>query len=558
MTEYHEYMPRSFTKYRNKIGLVDGKGEFIINRRDIALVFPYKDCVLEGGQTRDDQRRQEVFFNETIAREEITCLLDPKVLVGARRFTPEGVEPALDFHADDNLIVKGNNLITLASLQKRFGNRIKMAYWDIPYNTGSDSFGYNDRFSLSTWLVFIKNRVEQTLPLLQRDGVILIQCSFHNFAYLKVLLDEIIGNHVMTFNVLVRHPDRVLTADKQFNDVVEYILVYSKSPDFKMPRMVQTKTVNDYKYVVNELTEGKPIEFDGRRGRYFLPTEYELLETQPSDKNFKIVTVRGSIREKVSSGRFYVKHLQPLEKTFPPKTLFKVEGIGDDAYNHRYFYLPPCGNKNGAYLQGMPLSSSVTYKPYPNFLDFVQSYNTVNSEGEVEFRNGKKPEDLIEFLMNIFTDENDIVLDAFAGSGTTAAVAHKLKRRFITIEQMNYIDDITVKRIRNAGASFVYCSLARLNQAFVDELERASDHSTIQNILERVINVGYIDYRLEVSKLDEEEFAALTLEEQKQLVMEIIDKNMLYVNRYDIDDVEFAIADADKSFTHSFYNGGER
>ena len=158
--------------------------------------------------------------------------------------------------------------------------------------------------------------------------------------------------------------------------------------------------------------------------------------------------------------------------------------------------------------------------------------------------------------MNIFTDENDTVLDAFAGSGTTAAVAHKLKRRFITIEQMSYIEDITVKRIRNAGASFVYCELARLNQKFVDEIERAVDGSTLENILAQVLKAGYIDYRLKVDAL-KEIFPTLTVEEQNQCLMEILDKNMLYVSRYDIDDAEFEIGDADKAFTRSFYGGGE-
>ena len=558
MSKLHEFMPHSFTAYRNKIGLTDLHGNFISNIPDVVLAFPYKDCMLAGGQTKDDQKRQEIFYNEVLAPDRIDCLLEPKALVNARRYSPNSVENAIDFRADDNLIVKGNNLLALASLERRFGSRIKMAYWDIPYNTGSDSFGYNDRFSRSTWLVFIKNRVEKTLPLLKKDGVILIQCSFHNYAYLKVLLDEIIGNHVMTFNVLVRHPDRVLTADKDFNDCVEYILVYAKSPAFKMPRRAQPKTVDDYKFVVRELTEGTPIDFDGRHARMFLPHEYELIEAAPSERNFKIMTVRGSIREKVSSGRFYVKHLQPLEHRYPPKTLFKVDGIGDDAFGFRYFYLPPHGNKNGAYLQGMPQSSAVTLKPYANFIDFVHSYNVVNSEGGVEFRNGKKPEDLLEFLMNIFSDEGDLVLDAFAGSGTAAAVAHKLNRRFILIEQMDYAESITVPRVRNAGAAFVYCELARLNQKFIDEIARAIDPSELGKILNQILRAGYIDWRVEPEAIDRAEFAALSIDEQKQLLIELLDKNMLYVNRYDLDDEDFVLDDDSKAFTRSFYESEVR
>lgn len=450
-----------------------------------------------------------------------------------------------------------------------------MIYWDIPYNTGSDSFGYNDKFSRSTWLTFMKNRVEAAMPLLKNDGgVLLIQCSYHHYAYLKVLLDEIIGNYVMTFNVLVRHPERMLTADKDFNDVVEYILVYSKSPTFQMPKIGEEKTVDAYQYMVEELSEGEDIEFEGRRAKVFTPDKYRITKSAPSKKNFKIVTVRGSIKEKNSSGRFYVKYLQPLENDYPAQTLFKVEDIGDDMYSYRYFYLPPTGNKNGAYLQGMPTSSNVTYKPYPNFLDFVQSYNIVNDEGIVEFRNGKKPEDLIAYLMRIFTVEGDIILDAFAGSATTAAVAIKLNRHFITSEQMDYVNTITVPRLcgviegrendiltdagYDGGGSFVYCELAKLNQTIVEEIEAATDDTTLSDIYGRMVKSGFISYKVNPADIDAaaDDYAALSLDDKKRFLMEILDKNLLYVNYCDIDDEEFGISAEDKAFTRSFYREG--
>ena len=448
-----------------------------------------------------------------------------------------------------------------------------MVYWDVPYNTGSDSFGYNDRFSRSSWLLFIKNRVEKVLPMITNNGgVFLIQCSFHQYSYLKVLLDEIIGNYVMTFNVLVRHPDRTLTGDKEFNDVVEYVLVYSKSSDFKMPKKEEEKRVDDYQWVVNELSEGTPVEFDGRKGRVFLPDEYEMKKTKPSKENFKVMTVRGSIKEKVSSGRFYVKYLQPLESSYPAKTLFKVDDIGDDMYDYRYFYLPPEGNKNGAYLQGMPTSSKVTYKPYPNFLDFVQSYNVVNDEGNVEFRNGKKPEDLLAFLMSIFTVEGDLVLDAFGGSGTTAAVALKMNRQFIICEQMDYIEQITVKRIHgvlqgkendllaeyeyDGSGSFVYFELAKANQIFADRIMDSTEEE-LPLIFNDMAESGYISYKINPKDIDlsSEDFHKLTVDEKKRFLMELLDLNQLYVNYCDIDDESYAVSEEDKMVSKSFYEG---
>ncbi|MBP5281929.1 MAG: site-specific DNA-methyltransferase [Lachnospiraceae bacterium] len=480
----------------------------------------------------------------------------PKALANFKRYTAKGVGKVKAISMEDSLVIKGNNLLTLSSLGKRYANKVKMVYWDVPYNTGSDSFGYNDKFSRSSWLVFIKNRVEKVLPMLSdRGGVFLIQCSFHQYSYLKVLLDEIIGNYVMTFNVLVRHPDRTLTTDKEFNDVIEYVLVYSKRPDFRMPRMVEEKTVNDYRWAVKELSKGKAVTFDGRKGRVFLPGEYELYKAEPAKENFKVMTVRGSIKEKVSSGRFYVKYLQPLEGQYPPKTLFKVDGIGDDMYDYRYFYLPPKGNKNGAYLQGMPMSSNVTYKPYPNFLDFVQSYNVVNEEGGVEFRNGKKPEDLLEFLMGIFTAEGDLVLDAFGGSGTTAAVAMKMNRRFILCEQMDYVETVTVKRIQGElQGSFVYFELAKLNQRFVERIQKAKEKD-LKAIWKDMMATGLISYKVRPKDVDlsSEDFNALTKEEKKRLLLSLLDMNQLYVNLCDVDDAESGLTDEEKALTKAFY-----
>ena len=568
-----EFLPDSYTRFQNRMGLADRAGHLLSASGDTVLSFPFKDCVLEGGQTREDQRRGEVFYNETLAPQEIDQLLSPKVLVRPRRCTAAGEQPVTELLPEDNLLIQGNNLLVLSSLRRRYAGRIRMAYWDVPYNTGSDSFGYNDRFSRSTWLVFLKNRVEQTLPLLAEDGVLLIQCSFHQQAYLQVLLDELVGNHVMTFHVLVRHPDRTLAADKAFNDVIEYVLVYAKSPRFQMPRMVREKAVDDYCWAVETLAPGEPVSLGGRRARVLRPDQYRLVK-RPADKTqFKVVSVRGSIREKTSSGRFYVKYLQPLEGQYPPRTLFQVEGIGDDAYSYRYFYLPPAGRKNGAYLQGMPTSSSQTRRPYPNFLDFVQAYNGVGREGTVSFRNGKKPEALIAYLMEIFTRPGDWVLDAFAGSGTTAAVALKLGRHFLCIEQMDYAETLTKERICGVlrgeendvlpesgwrgGSSFLYCQLAKLNEALAEEIAAAAPED-LPGLCRRMVKTGFISSRVTRSDLRaaEADFAALSLPEQKRFLLELLDKNQLYVNLCDLEDEEFAVSPEDRSFNRSFYGEG--
>jgi len=154
------FLSNSYTKFKNKIGLnIDGK--FLNERKEVSLVWPFKDCVLEGGMTKEDQKRNEIFFNEILAQDEIDRLLDPKVLTKFKRVTAKGEEKVTDFKRDkegtirENLIIKGNNLLALHSLKKEFQEKVKLIYIDPPYNTGNDEFGYNDQFNHSTWLTFI-------------------------------------------------------------------------------------------------------------------------------------------------------------------------------------------------------------------------------------------------------------------------------------------------------------------------------------------------------------------------------------------------------------------
>lgn len=192
LIESKEFLPDSYTRYSNKIGLTSN-GNFISQKNDVVLDFPYKDCYLQGGQDKEDQKREEIFYHETIASDEVTRMLAPKVFTNAKRYTKEGIEENIEFKDDDNLIIKGNNLIALSSLLKRYKGKIKCIYIDPPYNTGTDTFGYNDNFNRSAWLVFMKNRLELAKELLTDDGAIYVQLDYHQVHYCKVLMDEIFG-----------------------------------------------------------------------------------------------------------------------------------------------------------------------------------------------------------------------------------------------------------------------------------------------------------------------------------------------------------------------------
>ncbi len=478
----NDYMKNgSYTSYTNKIGLIK-KDNFIKKFDDVVLAFPHKDCVLEGGQTKDDDKKKEVFYNEILSSDEIDRLFEPKVLTNIKRYSKNGVKKNCEIKNDDNLIIKGNNLIALHSLKKKFAGKVKLIYIDPPYNTGSDSFGYNDNFNHSTWLTFMKNRLEVAEKFLDHtNGVIAVQCSFHEYPYLKVIMDEIFDkkNYKCTFHIKVRHPDRVLTGDKEFNDIIEYILFYSKNENYKFPTKKEIKTNDEYIYKIELLDTPELITCGSKVVEVYTPNKYKQIVCEPSSDNLKTISVRGSIREKNSSGRFYVKYLESLSNKYPPLTLFKVPDMGDDIFNYRYFHLPKDGNKNGTYYQGKPTSSEITIKPYANFYDFEKDYNIVSSEREVDFRNGKKPESLLSFLMELFTHKNDLIMDFHLGSGTTCAVAHKMGRRYIGIEQMDYIEDIAVQSLKNVisgeqggiskalnwkgGGDFVYAELKQID-----------------------------------------------------------------------------------------------
>lgn len=199
------------------------------------------------------------------------------------------------------------------------------------------------------------------------------------------------------------------------------------------------------------------------------------------------------------------------------------------------------------------------------------SFLSLGNEGGVDLPNGKKPEKLIQRFFSLFTDQDDIVMDYHLGTGTTCAVAHKMGMHYIGIEQLDYGQDDSLVRLQNViageqggisksvdwqgGGSFVYCELAKLNQTIVEEIEAATDDATLSDIYERMIKSGFISYKVNPADIvaTADNYTSLSSDDKKRFLMEILDKNLLYVNYCDIDDEEFGISDEDKAFTKSFY-----
>lgn len=587
-----QFLPDSYTRFKNKIGLTDENGDLISVSGKVELVFPYKDCVLEGGQTMEDQKRHEIFYNQLLAPDDVDRLLFPKVLSNAVRYSKDGQAPTTKCLPTDNIVIKGNNLLSLATLMRNYKGMIKCIYIDPPYNSGKkNSFGYNDSFNHSTWLSFMKTRLEYAQKLLTRDGCILIQTNDKEQAYLKVLCDEIFGaeQYETTFFVQVRFTNKTLAEDSTLHKVMETVHVYSKNHGaFRINKIKEQYSLDKFCWKIQELAQPQTIDIGGKKVDIYTDGKYEIIKTEPNINGLKETWATGSlIRQGGTAAEFLAKYLIDRKKIDGLKVLYKVHNMGDDGLGFRYILGPQKASAfRGKFYSGVPLAikdevRTGVYdkeKPVPNliynYLSSEADFGNCRNEGGVDIEGGKKPEQLLKFFLDYFSNEGDFILDFFGGSGTTAAVAHKMNRRYITCEQMDNQIEMIKSRLNSVvagektgissdvdwqgGGSFVYCELAKLNQTIVEEIEAATDDTTLSDIYGRMIKSGFISYKVNPADIDAaaDDYAALSLSDKKRFLMEILDKNLLYVNYCDIDDEEFGISDEDKAFTRSFYREG--
>ena len=390
-----EFLPDSFTAYKTKIGLATSDNRYLSENNEVVLNFPYKDCVLEGGQTKEDAKHQEIFFNETLAPTEINRLLDNKVLTNFKRFDADGEHEAIEFKDTDNLIIKGNNLIALHSLKKRFAGKIKLIYIDPPYNTGSDSFGYNDSFNHSTWLTFMKNRLEVARELLSKEGAIYVSIDDKEQAYLRVLMDEIFGkeNFLTQFNIQVRYAEKSIAEAKVFTPLIEYTLMYAKdATQFKAIQPTVPYTDDKFMWQIQELESGRIEEIAGNKVEIFEKGQWSLKEVEQNMNALKETWISGSIYSKMSYGQVYQSIVEPRVDIDGNGALYKIYGRGDDGLGYRYYTNPQkAGASRGKMFSGMPLErkeqilngEAVKLLPIVNFADFAGDYGNIRHEGGV-------------------------------------------------------------------------------------------------------------------------------------------------------------------------------
>ena len=509
------FLPDSYTSFRNKIGLVDEHGNQLSQSHGVVLAWPYKDCVMEGGMTKEDCGRNEVFWNTILSPDDITRLFEPKVLTGWERWGIDkkigGVVrlPVGQVSEHDNLLIDGNNLLALHSIKSRYQEKIKLIYIDPPYNTGNDGFKYNDRFNHSTWMTFMKNRLEVAKDLLSRDGAIFINIDYNEVHYLKVLMDEIFGRENFQREIIWRIGwlSGYKTQANNFIRNHDTLLFYSKDKN----------NMKFYKQLIPKQNFKK---------RFSSQQQKELI-----DRLVDLGLSRDSARDFLSYS--------------------EIIGLPDE----------------------YPIEDTWNCSIY----DDLNSIAVVSFSGEkvskllgVDEIKGQKSEALLKRIIESVTKKGDIVLDFFFGTGTTGAVAQKMGRRWIGIEQMDYIKHTTKARLCNVieggqegiskavqwdgGGSFVYAKLAESNSVFDDRIRSAKDFQTLLSIHIDMQNTAFLRYELDVRPFEQDEFSNLSLEEAKNVLKDCLDANHLYVNLNSIGDGKFQISHEDIQLNQSFYS----
>lgn len=577
-----QFLGGSYTMFKNKIGLTDENGRFISESREVVLSWPYKDCVLEGGQTKEEAKRNEIFWNETLAPDEVNRLTEPKVFSHFKRYDKNGEHEVEHLTNADNFIIKGNNLLALHSLKKKYAGKVKLIYIDPPYNTGSDEFGYNDNFNHSSWLTFMKNRLEVAKTLLSDKGCIFVHIDHHELYYIGVLLDSIFGveNKVQVISAKTATPAGFKTVNPGPIDVTEYILFYTKHKNsFTFKKAYVPVDYNkNYNLVLNrndDVTKWKftlikdamlqslgfasETEAKSKYGKMWKTLKSQLIAQYAFDHAEDVVSVR-----------------DPHKPTDTVKALMKkskelghvIEQVREDGTSS-YFYN---GGALAFYSNKMQIidGEKCITELLTDFWNHI-SWAGIANEGGVKLKNGKKPEKLIKQIIEMTTSEKDLVVDFHLGCGTTAAVAHKMNRQYIGIEQLDYGKNDSKIRLKNVidgdktgiskaigwqgGGSFVYCELAKANDRFADEIEQAETSEQLKDIWGRMKATDYLNYKVDIKEVDAnaESFDGLSLEDQKRFLIECLDKNLLYVALSDIDSNEYGVTEEDRRLTREFY-----
>ncbi|MGV3761449.1 DNA methyltransferase [Parapedobacter sp.] len=563
------FLPDSYTAYKNRIGLIDGD-EFIGEQKQVVLAWPYKDGVLEGGQSTEEAKRDEIFWNETLAPDEIDRLLQPKVLRNFKAYTAAGTFNVAELNGRDNFLIKGNNLLTLHTLKTAFTGKIKLIYIDPPYNTGKDSFGYNDNFNHSAWLTFMKNRLEISKELLSNVGVLFISIDVNEHAYLKVLCDEIFGRDNFVGEIIWETAtDNNAT---QISVEHEYVICYAKHKASQPKWQIQSEkaqAIQD-KYEALKAVHGADADRIEKDLRNWIKSVKKSNEIDLSGvSHYTYVDDQGVFYPGNSAntkpGGYHYDIVHPVtEKVcnkpangyrWPETTFWAAANKGDVLWG---------GDENTIPKIKKRLHTATELLKGYFYEDNRKSTRALtNMMGKKVFENPKSI-NLLKKIIKFTTAENDIVLDFFAGSGSTAEAVLQVnneentKRRFILCEQMDYVETITAKRVQKClgEETFIYCELAKLNAHYTDLVKMATTIAELEAVWRRIKAEAFVYWRVHIPQVDEllSEASAMDIQAIQSLIYETLDKNQWYVALSEIHDKDYRfgrdVIDLNQQFTH--------
>ena len=595
--EFLEYSSacNSYSKYLGqKIGLYMGDSS-LLDRNEVVLNFPFKDCVLEGGQRKEDgldtyyeyddkkgeyekkqSKRREVFYNEDLAQDEIDSLFSPKAFCNAKRYEKGKAEKCIKVNRDaelntkrglpedtitDNLIIKGNNLLALHSLKKEFAGKVKLIYIDPPYNTRNptaDTFIYNNNFKDSTWLTFMRNRLEIGKKLLSKDGCLIIAIDENEHSYLGVLLHELFDTEYEIHNITIVHnPRGVQGTNFSYTNESAYFVI----PKGK-------KSIVDRKIAPDEI-EWRNLRDNGG----------ESLRTDAKNCFYPIIVKNEKI---VGFGEVLLddrKHPKQEEKKDGYSYIYPIDIQGIER-KWRYARQTVEGIKD--LLRVKKVKNHLEIELGKNFGTFRTVWQDARYDAN-EY--GKKlindlvpncPFSFPKSLWNVYDclysvvgkDKEAIILDFFGGSGTTAHAVEELnkndngKRQFILCEQMDYINTVTVPRVaevqkRNEGGSFVYLELAKKNETALEQISACKSLEELTELFDELCSKYFLHYNVRIKEfrkeIESERFKQLSLKQQKEMFSRMLDLNQLYVNTDDRHDKNTGLTEDDIAITEDFY-----
>ncbi|GAA7384699.1 hypothetical protein BD0137_07440 [Helicobacter pylori] len=551
-------LENSFTRFENKIGLYSQgcpKDRSIKSSELVVLNFPFKDNVLLGSAKDNSSKTKECFYHEILHKKEIDALFKQKALCRFEMHGEGDLESALK-DKNTNYLIKGNNLIALHSLKKKFAKQVKCIYIDPPYNTGNDSFNYNDNFNHSSWLVFMKNRLEAAREFLSDDGVIFVQCDDNEQAYLKVLMDEVFGrdNFIACFVW-----EKTSNSLSRIRIKTEYILCYEQTKFGLIFNGDMAEEGQDFP-ILNEVNVKRTLQFPPN-SIYFKtfkgvikPTKFNKMELID---DLRIVNKTNSNMVRINAKFKWTQ--DKLDDEIKEGTTFVIKS---DEFSMRYIRK---GDREVKASNVFNAECGVTTN-----IKATSEIKVLFANSNTDLFSTPKPEALISRILEISTNENDLVLDFFAGSGTTCAVAHKMKRRYIGIEQMDYIETITKERLKKViegeqggiskkcgfkgGGSFVYAELKEVNLEIKRQILNAKSTGECRKIFNDLNERFLKRADCNTDEINSEEFHNLDLNEQKRIYCNCLDSNEDYLSLGDMDEDAWGIDAITKKYNEIFYS----